>query len=515
MATLNSGPAPYPTGIRIPAWQDVIHIMPRTPITPADRKAWNKYLSEGARRNTPVAILRQMTATVDNAELTAAGINPGKLETLLRGRAIYESMHNSQIPKWRQNMVHYLTILDNVEDQVSTVEWLTRPLTSLWAPTRAIAAVVRRQSDVLNGMEQILAGPSLSRALIKSKANRARRASTRDLSAAAGILSDATRWFAKNWGHVAEATQATDTWAGVGISLGAIYGAMEDAQDRLFTSAWEGAKFLVAGAGRALTQPGSALDDILQQQQDASVQRVRQTGAPLIHQMIGWANAAPIPISPFAAPIAVMNAAAQLQRNNDVYTRGEHALALYHSATISPVLGDALTRITDPRVLNEIPNLDAPRPRISDSYSRDLLEEAGATFDTGGHAIGEWAEPTQTLQSHVDELIEQSETARRTWLPQSITSDEEQFMHSLVEMQLPGAARVLTGSPDGLRQIAEPEARAEMLLYHLEQYPPAGTTREQLQAWLADQVEAINAQPGDYDWRTWRDVTNRHWSTSL
>ncbi len=504
-----------PGPIRLPEWNEVLRLQPREQLTPQDRRAWNAYLAQESRKALPVATLRERITPEQLANLQAAGLTSAKLEQLLRGRQLHEDMQRSEIPEWRQKLVRLLTQLDNIEDQVSTVLWVTDPLTRRWAPTRAISEVAHRTTDAVSNIQQAIAGPALYKALAKSKAARKNKRSSRSVTGKLGNLQRAAGWLKTNQGRLLEAGQALETWTGVGISLGPIFGAMEEAQDRLFQSAYEGAKFAVAAAGRAVTRSGSDLDEILANQQAASVQRIRETGLPVVEQFAGWIRKALDGPTPFSAISAILGAAGHLQRDNDLNTPAAHALALYHSATLSPILGEILRELSQTDQADRIPELDAAQPIVGNTYSRDILREAGATLDQAGHPTGAWQEPHRTVAQLTDKILLESEQARATWLPWNPITDEDFLLHSLVEANAPATSYLLAGNPYSLHITPDPETRAELLALHLDELPPADTTPEQLRAWLADQVAAINQHADSYDWRTWREVTNRHWKTAI
>src|SRR6185436_9293562 len=165
--------------IRIPDWDDVIHLAPRSSLTSADKRHWTAWMDETGTRSMPVEQLRQKVADTFASGGDVAGLTPAQVDTALRGRQIYQDMQMSAVPQWRQAMIRVLTTLDNVEDDVSTVEWITRPLTRRWAPTRALSEATRRFTGVVSDIEKVLAGPTLSKALMKRKAANTRRRSAR------------------------------------------------------------------------------------------------------------------------------------------------------------------------------------------------------------------------------------------------------------------------------------------------------------------------------------------------
>lgn len=498
--------------VRLPDWDDVLHVKPRTPPSNESRKAWNAYLADEDLKKIPVDQLKARLEPVYAAGGDVNGIPRAELDTLLRGRQIYQSMQNSVVPGWRQKMVKALTVLDNIEDQISTVEWVTRPVTRLWAPTRAAANVARRTNNVISSIESVLAGPTLAKAMMKQRAARSSRRSSRAASGKSGKLMQAVSWLGDNKGHLLEAGQAMDTWAGVGISLGAIFGGIEEAQDRLLISAWEGAKFTVAGAARAFTSDGSELDDILAMQQDASVSKVRRTGAPLVDQMLAYTVKKINDTGPIAdfARTALSNAFMAIDPEG--YTKPERALALEQYVTQVPLLGEILAQIRDPRVLTMIPELEASRPRVTSDYTRDLLEEAGATLTARGELTGAWQEPSRTVHQAVDQDLEETIVAMASWLPETEEADDDRLIHSLIEGTGTALGATLAGAEDRFAIIPDPATRAEILAYHLDALPPRGTSKETLTAWLNDQVAAIVNDPAGYTWRAWRDVTAKYWN---
>ncbi len=536
MADWSTDPT-YHSPIRIPEWQDVIHIRPRAELTREDRRIWKRYLKTTAQKFTTVADLRAGISDAEKSLLEAQGITPDKLETLLRGRQIYQDIRRSQIPEWRRKIVQVLTKLDNVQDQISTILWITDPITRRWGPTRVASTIAHRVGDLISDIERAMAGPLMPGYRTIGRGAAAKRTpigashsvratdrkhvatqtpqSSRQQTGKGGILQRAVKWLQKSQGHLLEAGQALDTWVGVGISLGTIFGALEEAQDRLIISAWEGAKFAVAGVGRSLTKPGSDLDQILREQQDASVQRVKETGAPLVAQMQGWITRGARAIPPFNALILTIEAAAHIMRDNDTYTSAEHALALYHTATITPLLAQTLSYIDDDAVVEMIPNLAPAAPRILNEYTRELLMDEGATITTSGHLIGEWQEPPTTLEQLIGQMIEESTLARATWLPERVATDQERLIHELVAANAPGTSMLLYGAEETLRVTPAPEQRAIILAMHHDALPPPGTPRATLRAWLDAQIAAINRDPTSYGWREWRDVTQKYWDVSF
>jgi len=509
MAELAAGDAPSP--IRIPEWDDVLHITPRTNPSAAQRRAWNAYLNATGQRETPVAKIKERLGADRSSGTLPETIGDAELATLLRGRQIYQDMRGSQIPEWRQEMIRALTMLDNIEDQISTVEWITRPLTSKWAPTRWLSKVARRTTEVIDDLEQVLAGPTIAKALRKDRAARTRRRAGARARGKASTLQAAASWLQENAGHLLEAGQATDTWFGVGISLGAIFGAIEETQDRFIISAWEGAKFTVAAGARAFAPAGGELDEILETQQWSSMNRVRETGAPVVQQAF---NAIPRPLrfaSPFTAATELFQFGMEVIATPNPPTSAERALALYHIGTAGALLAECLEHVREPRAIARLLEHDAPGPRVRNPYSLELLAEAGAELGADRRGAGAWRAPRRTVRAAVDDARARLLKTTPTWLPRDDHVDQDGLLLELLDAGAEISGHLLTGRPDGLQRFPHAAARAEILLHHLELYPPAGTPRALLEHWLTDQVERIEAFPASYNTRDWLEITARHW----
>ena len=80
MAEFLSGPAQGP--IRIPEWENVLHVRPREPITTTDRRAWNEYLDSTNARQTPVAALREQLAARERAGAPIPDLSAAQIDLL-------------------------------------------------------------------------------------------------------------------------------------------------------------------------------------------------------------------------------------------------------------------------------------------------------------------------------------------------------------------------------------------------------------------------------------------------
>lgn len=497
--------------VRIPEWDDVLQITPRRAVSSRARKAWTEYMRAHELTDVPVSQLRQRLDPIYDAGDQVAGISADELDTILDGREKYQALRGSAIPGWRQQMIKVLTVLDNVEDQVSTIEWATRPVTRLWAPTKWLSRVARRTNDVISDVESVLAGPSIAKFRAKDRAARANRRTARAASGKAGKLAQFVQALGSNKGQILEAGQAMHTWTGYGIQLGAIFGALEETQDRFLLSAWHGAKASVALAAKAFAPAGGELEEILDGQINDDIDQVRRYGVPLLDQIKATPNALAGAVNYFGELARTLGAAALLQTENDTYTRAQHALALYHVTAWTPLLASALEKMTSSTVLARAGELEEPQPHVRDSYSRDLLLEAGATLTYDGRPSGIWQSPTRSLRAAIDANTARALEATSTWLPNTDDELEHRLLHALTESAGLATGYTITGREDGLHLIPDPAIRAVVLMHHLDAAPPRGTSRKALEAWLADQVTAIQSAPDSYNWRDWIAVTARHW----
>jgi hypothetical protein len=511
MAEIVNTPAPADHPIRIPEWDDVLHVKPRAALTSADKRAWSRYLDDTGGKAKKVEQLRIDVDALYARGDDVGGLTRDQVNAALRGRQLYQDMRMSQVPQWRQNMIKVLTVLDNIEDDISTVEWVTRPVTRKWAPTRALSEITRRVSTQLDEIQKVIAGPTLARALMKRKAANGRRRSARAAKGKFSLIQRGASWIKANQGHLLEAGQSLDNHLGVGLQLGAIMGALEETQDRLIISAWNGAKFAVGKAAAFI--PGLPADtrEDLRRNADLAANRVAHVGGPLIGQALDFLATQAAGFDFFGAAGRKAAAAAVLQTDNDTYTRAEHALALHASAVTLPLMAQLYNHAMQTLDPEHVAGIDAPAPRLTSELARELAIEAGATLTPDGRPTGQWQEPTISLHAYLDQAIDQASQARATWLPVNVGHDHEQLVHSLLEINRLGTALVLTGREDGLRVIPDPTARAELYLWDLDAAPPADTPRQILEAWLAAQLTAIEAEPDAYNARTWARITAQFW----
>lgn len=504
--------AENPGPVKLPAWDDVIHIRPRPEVTPAQRAQL-----AGERRAGIVPTL-----------------DPAIVAELDRRARIAENIRESAVPEWRRQVIKVLTAADNVEDILSTAEWISRPLQAVIPGGRAVGRAARGTSSALDRIQTVLRGPSIVGRRQKSKAEQQRRANARTRKGKVRGVQRAQQWVKDNFGKLLEAGQAADTITGIGISLGGIFGALEEAQDRAIMSAWSGGKAVIALAAAAVPGIDPELAAVLRAQADESINEVRATGVPLIEQIERTARqvgAAAYRLTPMGMVAGVEDAvrairaeglgawlaraagaAAAVATENPHYSPGDHAAALYVSGLANAPLAAALTYVSTLAPGARLAELPMPRTIVRNPVTRALLEDQGARFDARGRALGEWAEPAQTVLEWTDATIASSSSARATWLPASFREDPEQLLHALIEAHLPATALLLTGDVAGIATQYEPAVRAELMLHHTGIYPPRDLPDAQLRAWLDAQIAAAEASPEDYDERTWRAITARFWS---
>ena len=134
----------------------------------------------------------------------------------------------TELPKWRQETSKLLGTLDNIEDQLSTFSWLAGLLlkrTPL-APLANLRAVEHTQR-ALDGAQDLLTLRPGGRASKNEHEKRQRRRQL-DKLRSGNALARGRAWLESNYGHLLEGAQATDTWWGVGVSIGPIMGALDE-----------------------------------------------------------------------------------------------------------------------------------------------------------------------------------------------------------------------------------------------------------------------------------------------
>lgn len=522
-----------PGPIKLPAWDDVLHIAPRPAVNAQQRAAYNRFRNSLQTADTTPAEAAAIDRRLDAGELVAPGLTPAQQREIARRQDVAERIRESAVPQWRQQVIKVLTAADNVEDLISTAEWISRPLQAVIPGGRVVGRAARGTSSALDRVQQVLRGPSIIGRGNKPKSEQERRANARSRKTKVRGVARAQQWVQDNFGKLLEAGQAADTVTGVGISLGGIFGAFEEAQDRALLSAWHGGKAVLALSAAAVPGIPAELAEVLTEQGNESINEVRRTGVPLVEQIgraIGAAGATLRIFNPFAAVEGAQRAvesiradglgpwlarasgaAAILGTENPGLSAGDHAAALFVSAQAAAPLAAMLNYVSEWAPQARIAELPMPPTRVTNAVTRAIIEDLGARFDARGRALGEWAEPRESVLQWTRAIVEASTRARATWLPQSFRGDAEQLLHALTEAHLPTSALLLTGAVDGITTQYEPAVRAELLLHHTGVYPPPDVSDQALRAWMDAQIEAATAQPDDYDERTWRAITARFW----
>lgn len=510
MAELVAGPA-NPGPIKLPAWDDVLHVTPRPEISNAHRAQLKAERRAGVNPTLDPAIVDE----IDRRTARAAEIR------------------ESAVPEWRQKMLRVLTIIDNIEDQVSTIERVTRPILRKVPGGRYLSYGARGTSEALDRVQQVIRGPSLVGRKAKSKEERERRRDARQRKGKLGVVGKAADWIQKKQGALLEGAQATDTWFGVGIQLGAIFGAIEEGQDRALISAWEAGKWTVASAALAVLPEGSDARLGLEQQAEENINEIRRTGLPVVEQLeraIGSAGAALLESQPalhflaktahlarasaanlFAPLTRAVSGSAYIAQTNPHYTPAEHALALIEGGRALASLTPALQILLDQVPMQQLLELHAPVARVTNPVTRAILEELGAELTLDGRGRGQWAERSITIETAIERGLADMPQAIAGWLPPATGGDEAQLLHALVEDQVPAIGYLLTAKDNGIATVYEPTTRAVMLLHHTGAYPPREIPRQALEAWLADQVRAIGEDPDGYGERRMLELTQAHW----
>lgn len=132
------------------------------------------------------------------------------------------------VPAWRRQLIEWITEIDDIEDQVSTIVWLAEIVLAKFIPIpRSVLALGQRTSRLLDDAQKVLGLGSVSRRS-KSEWHSKRRELAAAKRGARTRLAQLIIWMKENWGHLLEAGQATNTWFDVGIVLGPIMGYIED-----------------------------------------------------------------------------------------------------------------------------------------------------------------------------------------------------------------------------------------------------------------------------------------------
>jgi hypothetical protein len=155
-----------------------------------------------------------------------------RISTLMkRKKEAFDRMMASPSPAWLQNIGTAMTAVDDVQDQLSTVSMLGRvgaatfpKLMAKWA-VPAVGAVMT-VNDILNLFTNVLMSPI--NAITKKDYLRRMTLSNPKTNMAKVKHSIKVKKIWPNKGEIIEGLQATNTWFGIGLSLGGIMGAIQD-----------------------------------------------------------------------------------------------------------------------------------------------------------------------------------------------------------------------------------------------------------------------------------------------
>ncbi len=444
MSELAAGPRP-PESPTIPSWDERLHVQVRRPITPA----------------TLVRLQREREDAPDPAIAQADRDYWRTRQRLIR------QAQESGVPYWRQVATSVVTSLDNVQDVASTLAWLGGPLLrSLGRIGTILHGEAVAGVSAAGWLERTLGGPVPGRAG-KHKYTQQRPANARTRTGLIGGLQRGMEWFGREHGHLLEAAQASDTLFGVGLTLGAIVGALEETYWRtgqqLYYTALSAANVAIAEftglspAGQAAAR--EAAGNYARAGLEAPAAPPVEWAANMYRAMLVperqrrlWAVAAQ-----FAAPSST-----SLDLGDQ-----EGALLSLAGTGAAIVGGRAIAGILHVAPTIHLEDLIMPSARVQSEAARAALEMWGAPIGVDGVVGGEWGTPEQTLGEYTAEQLGRLEHTILPWLPADPAGERAQLLHQLVECGAPAAAVALTGSEDGLHDLYTPaEQRLFAVLEH-------------------------------------------------
>src|SRR6266545_1018718 len=434
MAELVDGPRPA-SSPSIPTWDDRLHVPLRRQPTAAD-----------------LVRLQRAARSGDDEDLM-----PADRACLRQRRLIAERAAASGIPEWRETLVGVVTALDNVQDIVATAAWLGGPLLrSMGRLGPWLHGEVQATATALGTLERGIGGP-LPGGRAKHEHMNQRRADARRRTGVIGGLQRGMEWFGRSQGHLLEAAQASDTLFGVGLTLGAMMGALEETYWRTGKAAYYIAM--------------SSVNVVI-----AELAGLSAAGQAAAREAAGKYAAAGREVPP-APPIEwsqefyrTLRSPSELRRawsraahlvglagpDIDLQT-GDWSLAALSSAGVSLAVGPQVHAIAEVLDDAEIRDLLMPAPRVRDWGTRALLESFGAPIDARGVAGSDWATPEQTLDEYTARSLGAWMRAPKDWLPADPSSPRAQLIHQLVEVQMPATAALLSGEASALRDLVTPE----------------------------------------------------------
>ena len=136
--------------------------------------------------------------------------------------------YKALVPAWRRQMTEWITYLDNIEDQISTILWLIEMLGRKVAPIPPgalnLADDVRKYLDAAEKALALTPGGRTGKVEWRKRQQEAARQKREARSRIAMLMV----WVRQNYTKLIEAAQATGTWFDVGIILGPIMGWIDE-----------------------------------------------------------------------------------------------------------------------------------------------------------------------------------------------------------------------------------------------------------------------------------------------
>jgi len=489
MAELLTGPRPADSP-SIPSWDDTLHVQLRRPIT----------------AQTLLRLQRERPGYEDDT-LSAADRKWWRDRAAMIDRA-----EKSGVPYWRQSMTGVITALDNVQDIVATAAWMGGPLLRrLGKIGTLLHGQVKEGAVVLNTMERSLGGP-LPTGREKHKHMNERKANARKRTGLIGGLQRGLDWFGKSQGHLLEAAQASDTLFGVGLTLGAVMGALEETYwrtgQKAYYTAMTAANAAIAElaglsrAGQAAAREATARYAAIGLEVApappiewaTTLWDQIQNPSPLVRTWAAWAHH----IDPLLSDFPL--------------SEGETALLALAGAGASLATAPAVSAIAGALSSSQIRDLLVPPPRVNNEATRAMLEMLGAPIDEAGVAGGAWAAPEITLEEHTDLTLKQWLRSAKPWLPADPTSNRAQLIHQLVEANAPATAALLTGDASSLHDRTTPE---DQFLFHtieLHVQPPWWAPRALIEGWINHMLEAQAQDPDAWRAKSFRELSTAYWA---
>jgi len=313
-------------------------------------------------------------------------------------------------------------------------------------------------------------------------------------------------------GKLLEAAQASDTWFGVGLTLGALMGAIEETYWRTGAQAYYTAMSLGNGAIAALLPVGAQSRAAAQAIADEYTRAgLAAPPAPPVEWALEFGRALAVPererrLWGVVAQFASLGAA-EISLDD-----GDAALVSLAGTGLAIATDRALGAIALALTPAQIERAIVPRPRPDNAVTRALLEDYGASFDEFGFPIGAWAAPELVLGEHVDEQLGLQHSLPATWLPEDAGTDRAQVVHQLVRVGMDATMIALTGAADGYDRIPAPEDDLYYRMIDAHVDLPAQASREELAAYQRVMLAARDRDPDAWRRGGLAQLSAAHWA---